>query len=173
MIVLTSFIVSPQLSNVLWVCGPLLHCSLTTRWSVLESIFEFSLECLVLNKWHCWSLEFAFAFSNKITFHWFFRVTSIISKLVLTFKRLPTTNRSKLIAICGKKATSNCALRSLSQAEICGRVKKPLRTIRSGLLSLGVPDLGRSVNPITTKGGRLCPPNNTGTPGFSDLPTAL
>ena len=35
------------------------------------------------------------------------------------------------------------------------------------------PDFARSVNPISTKGGRLCPPNNTGTPGFSDLPTAL
>ena len=34
-------------------------------------------------------------------------------------------------------------------------------------------DFGRSVNPISTKGDRLCPPNNTGTPGFSDLPTAL
>ena len=29
---------------------------------------------------------------------------------------------------------------------------------------------GRSVNPIATKGGRLCPPNNNGTSGFSDLP---
>ena len=39
----------------------------------------------------------------------------------------------------------------------------------------GAPDFGRSVNPISTKGGggRLCPPNNTGTPGFSDLSTAL
>ena len=35
------------------------------------------------------------------------------------------------------------------------------------------PDFGRSVNPISTKGGRLCPSNNAGTPGFSDLPTAL
>ena len=35
------------------------------------------------------------------------------------------------------------------------------------------PDFGRSVNPISAKGGILCPPNNTGTPGFSDLPTAL
>ena len=35
------------------------------------------------------------------------------------------------------------------------------------------PDFGRSVNPITTKGGRLCPPNNTGIPGCSNLPTAL
>ena len=34
------------------------------------------------------------------------------------------------------------------------------------------PNFGRSVNPISTKrGGRLCPPNNTGTPEFSDLPT--
>ena len=32
---------------------------------------------------------------------------------------------------------------------------------------------GRSGNPISTKGGILCPPNNTGTPGFSDFPTAL
>ena len=35
------------------------------------------------------------------------------------------------------------------------------------------PDFGRSVNPISTKGVRLYPPNNTGTPGFSNLPTAL
>ena len=37
------------------------------------------------------------------------------------------------------------------------------------------PPLERSVNPISIGGGggRLCPPNNTGTPGFSDLPTAL
>ena len=32
---------------------------------------------------------------------------------------------------------------------------------------------GRSVNLISTRRGRLCPPNDTGTPGFSDLPTAL
>ena len=31
-------------------------------------------------------------------------------------------------------------------------------------------DFGISVNPISTK---LCPPNNNGTPGFSDLPTAM
>ena len=35
------------------------------------------------------------------------------------------------------------------------------------------PDFGRSVNPISTKGGRSCPPNNTGIDGFSDLLTAL
>ena len=28
------------------------------------------------------------------------------------------------------------------------------------------PDFGRSVNPISTMGGRLCPPNNTGTLDF-------
>ena len=39
--------------------------------------------------------------------------------------------------------------------------------------SIAPPDFGRSVNPISTKGGKLCPPNNTGTPGSSDLPTAL
>ena len=32
------------------------------------------------------------------------------------------------------------------------------------------PDFDTSVNPISAKGGRLCPPYNTGTPGFSDLP---
>ena len=35
------------------------------------------------------------------------------------------------------------------------------------------PDFGRSVKPISTKGGRLCPQNNTGIPGFSDLSTVL
>ena len=39
--------------------------------------------------------------------------------------------------------------------------------------AMATPDFGRSVNPISHQGGRLCPPNNTGTPGFSDLPTAL
>ena len=39
--------------------------------------------------------------------------------------------------------------------------------------AMAPPDFGRSINPISTKGGRLCPPINTGTPGFSDLPTAL
>ena len=40
--------------------------------------------------------------------------------------------------------------------------------------AMAPPDFGRTVNPISTKGGRLCTPNNTGTtPGFSDLPMAL
>jgi hypothetical protein len=39
--------------------------------------------------------------------------------------------------------------------------------------AMASPEFGRSVNPISTKGGRLCPPNNTGTPGFLDLPTDL
>ena len=52
---------------------------------------------------------------------------------------------------------------------------------KTGVLSLGMPG-GRGHphiladqldNPISTRGVRLCPPNNTGTPGFSDLPTAL
>ena len=40
-------------------------------------------------------------------------------------------------------------------------------------VAMAPPDFGRSVNPISTKGGRLCPPYNTGSPGFSDLSTAL
>ena len=39
--------------------------------------------------------------------------------------------------------------------------------------AMAPPDFGRSVNPISTKEDKLCPPNNTGTLGFSDLPTAL
>ena len=39
--------------------------------------------------------------------------------------------------------------------------------------AMAPPDFGRSVNPISTKVGRLCPSNNTGTPGFSDLTTVL
>ena len=39
--------------------------------------------------------------------------------------------------------------------------------------AIAPPDFGRSVNPISTMRGRLCPPNNTGTPGLSGLPTAL
>ena len=35
------------------------------------------------------------------------------------------------------------------------------------------PDFGRAVNPISTSLDRLSPPNNTGTPGLSNLPTAL
>ena len=54
-----------------------------------------------------------------------------------------------------------------------------LHYIRRGVVPVGAggamapPDFSRSVNPISTRGGRLCPPNNAGTPGFSDLPTAL
>ena len=39
--------------------------------------------------------------------------------------------------------------------------------------AMAPPDFGRSITPISTTGGRLCPSNNTGTPGFSELPTAL
>ena len=53
--------------------------------------------------------------------------------------------------------------------------KRKIASLTKGVVSGGTmasPDLGRSVNPISTKGGRLCPPNNTGTSRFSDLPTA-
>ena len=46
----------------------------------------------------------------------------------------------------------------------------------AGLSSLGLPgapDFGRSVNPISNKGGQICPHITIGNPGFSDLPTAL
>ena len=34
------------------------------------------------------------------------------------------------------------------------------------------PVFGRSVNPISTRGGKFSPPSNTSHPGFSDLATA-
>ena len=43
----------------------------------------------------------------------------------------------------------------------------------AGVCAMAPQDFARSVNTISTKGGRLCPSNTTGTPGFSDLPTAL
>ena len=45
----------------------------------------------------------------------------------------------------------------------------------TGLSSLGVPggDFGRSVNPISTRGTDYAHLITTGTPVFSDLPTAL
>ena len=39
--------------------------------------------------------------------------------------------------------------------------------------AMAPPNFGRSANPISTKGDRLCQPNNIGTPRFSDLLTAL
>ena len=39
--------------------------------------------------------------------------------------------------------------------------------------ALAPPHFGRSINPISTKGGRLRPTNDTRTHGFSDLPTTL
>ena len=56
-----------------------------------------------------------------------------------------------------------------------------LRIVYSGVLSLGVPGVPWLptilANQLTLsqpgERGRLCPPNNTGTPGFSDPPTAL
>ena len=39
--------------------------------------------------------------------------------------------------------------------------------------AMAPPDIGRSVNPISTRRGRLCPTNITGTPVFSALSTAL
>ena len=45
-----------------------------------------------------------------------------------------------------------------------------LANLLTGLSSPGVPDFGRSINPFSTKGDRLCPPNNTGTPRPSEGP---
>ena len=38
---------------------------------------------------------------------------------------------------------------------------------------MAFPDFGRSDNPISNRGSRLCPSNYNGTLGFPDLPTAL
>ena len=47
------------------------------------------------------------------------------------------------------------------------------RGVNPGGAMAPAPDFGASVNPISARGGRLCPPYNTGTLGFSDLPTSL
>ena len=39
--------------------------------------------------------------------------------------------------------------------------------------TMAPPYIGRSVSPISTRGDRLYPPNNIGTPGFTELPTVL
>ena len=39
--------------------------------------------------------------------------------------------------------------------------------------AMASPDVGRSVNPISIKGTDYAQLTTTGTPGFSDLPTAL
>ena len=49
--------------------------------------------------------------------------------------------------------------------------------VPGGAMAPASPDFGLSVNPEPYLnhggGGGLCPPNDTGTPRFSDLPTAL
>ena len=47
------------------------------------------------------------------------------------------------------------------------------RPWRGGGDAMAPQGFGRSVNPISTNGDRLFPPNSNGTPGFSDIPTAL
>ena len=39
--------------------------------------------------------------------------------------------------------------------------------------AMATPDFGRSVNPILTRGDRLCPPQYYEPPGFLDLATGL
>ena len=58
------------------------------------------------------------------------------------------------------------------------RRKQEPKRLRAGLSrgtggALATPVFGRSVNPISTRGDTLSPPNTTSTPGFSDLSTAL
>ena len=62
--------------------------------------------------------------------------------------------------------------------DLLAREKEAKRKIASftrGVVPGGTRDAiappGKLVDPISTKGGRLCPPNITGTPRFSDLPT--
>ena len=56
----------------------------------------------------------------------------------------------------------------MAQVQLCRPV------VHGGAVgAMAPPYFGRSVNPISTRGSRLCPTNDTGTPGFSDLPTAL
>ena len=48
-----------------------------------------------------------------------------------------------------------------------------IRGVVPGVGMPGVPKIFADQLTLSQPGGKLCPPNNTGTPGFSDLPTAL
>ena len=61
-----------------------------------------------------------------------------------------------------------------SSGSMAKKEKDPINNgPRVAVGAMAPPDFDRSVNPSSTKGGRLCPPNSTSTPGFSDLLTAL
>ena len=84
--------------------------------------------------------------------------------------------RSKVCDYCVKSPETNKPLKNCSACKIvyyCNAncQKSAWNSHHQGKVSQT--DFGRSVNPISTKGGRLCPPNITGTPRFSDLPMAL
>ena len=69
-----------------------------------------------------------------------------------------------------KQTLCQIQFRSLGHFKEPIALESKISLYSSGLSSLG---LHPQINPISTKGGRLCPQNDTGTPGFSDLPTAL
>ena len=79
---------------------------------------------------------------------------------------------SMLVSACLTLAFVICSSKRWSPAVCTSLSSRPVVPGSAGD-AMAPPDFGRSVNPISTKGGRLCPPYNTGTPGFSDLPTAL
>ena len=59
--------------------------------------------------------------------------------------------------------------------KIMGRISHHCRPVVPGGagVAMSLPDFGRSVNPISTRGADYAPHITIGTPGFSDLLTAL
>ena len=52
------------------------------------------------------------------------------------------------------------------------RAQKNLKVFDTGVSSMAPQDFGRLVKPISTRVGKLCPPNNTATPRFLILPSS-
>ena len=67
-------------------------------------------------------------------------------------------------------------MHSMQYLTICSPINSDRLAIYRGVVPGGAmapPDFGRSVNPISTRGTDYAHLITTGTPGFSNLPTAL
>ena len=103
------------------------------------------------------------------------------SNLDLTNSSLDLTNSSlDLTESPSHKATSEAQMQTNLQSVRQSRSDFLCSPVVPGDVPGGVPgganelpEFDRPVIPISTKEDRLCPTNNNGTPGFSDLPMAL
>ena len=88
-------------------------------------------------------------------------LTSAYEKAQKSARKLAQKTAQKL----DKKSARQRMMEDLLARE--KEAKRQIAYLTKGVVSGGAmapPDLGRSANPISTKGGRLCPPNHTDTP---------